>query len=162
VAVMTNVTHEHLEFHGSWEQYRDDKANLFRSLDLWPHEKRLNSLKGLPEGEGETLRHPSFAVANADDPSISYFSAATERRTYTYSVWGAEADISVKSMESTATGTITKSDFVPPGISSYPGSASGLFQRRQRYRRSFGGLAAFKPTSDGFCVPRRPITSGSR
>ena len=29
-AVLTNVTHEHLEFHGSIEQYRDDKANLFR------------------------------------------------------------------------------------------------------------------------------------
>jgi len=104
VAVMTNVTHEHLEFHGTWEQYRDDKANLFRSLDLWSHEKQLHSLKGLPEGEGGTLRLPSFAVANADDPSIAYFSAATERRTYTYSVRGAEADISVKSLESTARG----------------------------------------------------------
>ena len=33
VGVMTNVTHEHLEFHGTWEQYRSDKANLFRALD---------------------------------------------------------------------------------------------------------------------------------
>ena len=31
-AVLTNVTHEHLEFHGSFEQYRSDKANLFRAL----------------------------------------------------------------------------------------------------------------------------------
>ncbi len=29
-AVLTNVTHEHLEFHGSIENYRNDKANLFR------------------------------------------------------------------------------------------------------------------------------------
>jgi UDP-N-acetylmuramoyl-L-alanyl-D-glutamate--2,6-diaminopimelate ligase len=29
-AVLTNVTQEHLEFHGTLEQYRDDKANLFR------------------------------------------------------------------------------------------------------------------------------------
>ena len=26
VAVMTNVTHEHLDWHGSWENYRDAKA----------------------------------------------------------------------------------------------------------------------------------------
>ena len=32
-AVLTNVTHEHLEFHGTFEQYRSDKANLFRALD---------------------------------------------------------------------------------------------------------------------------------
>jgi UDP-N-acetylmuramoyl-L-alanyl-D-glutamate--2,6-diaminopimelate ligase len=31
-AVCTNISHEHLEFHGSFEQYRSDKANLFRGL----------------------------------------------------------------------------------------------------------------------------------
>src|SRR5208337_5123138 len=31
-AVLTNVTHEHLEFHGTFEQYRSDKANLFRAV----------------------------------------------------------------------------------------------------------------------------------
>ena len=29
---MMNVTHEHLEFHGTHEQYKYDKANLFRAL----------------------------------------------------------------------------------------------------------------------------------
>ncbi|AFG37772.1 UDP-N-acetylmuramoyl-L-alanyl-D-glutamate--2,6-diaminopimelate ligase [Spirochaeta africana] len=28
--VFTNITHEHLEFHGTFEQYRHDKAELFR------------------------------------------------------------------------------------------------------------------------------------
>src|SRR4029453_18103774 len=32
VAVLTNVTHEHLDFHGSVEQYRRDKARLFEML----------------------------------------------------------------------------------------------------------------------------------
>jgi UDP-N-acetylmuramoyl-L-alanyl-D-glutamate--2,6-diaminopimelate ligase len=31
-AVLTNLAHEHLEFHGTFERYRDDKANLFRAL----------------------------------------------------------------------------------------------------------------------------------
>lgn len=30
--VITNITSEHLEFHGTLEQYRNDKANLFRAL----------------------------------------------------------------------------------------------------------------------------------
>ncbi|HUS85012.1 MAG TPA: UDP-N-acetylmuramoyl-L-alanyl-D-glutamate--2,6-diaminopimelate ligase, partial [Anaerolineales bacterium] len=33
VAVVTNITHEHLDYHGSYEAYFDAKAGLFRSLD---------------------------------------------------------------------------------------------------------------------------------
>jgi len=32
VAVVTNITHEHLDFHGSFEEYREAKARLFQSL----------------------------------------------------------------------------------------------------------------------------------
>jgi UDP-N-acetylmuramoyl-L-alanyl-D-glutamate--2,6-diaminopimelate ligase len=32
MAVITNIQHEHLDFHGSWENYRDAKALLFRDL----------------------------------------------------------------------------------------------------------------------------------
>ncbi len=104
VSVMTNVTHEHLEFHGSWEQYRTDKANLFRSLDRASHEKFLPSAS-LVAGTGRpSIRVPSFGVSNADDPSSAYFSASMERRTYTFSVHGADADLMVKSVESDGTG----------------------------------------------------------
>ena len=48
-AVLTNVTHEHLEFHGSFEQYRSDKANLFRALAPRRGEKRF--LPPLRRGE---------------------------------------------------------------------------------------------------------------
>ena len=37
VAVVTNITHEHLDFHGSYEAYRDAKAMLFRSLHGVPN-----------------------------------------------------------------------------------------------------------------------------
>ena len=33
VAILTNVTHEHLELHGTWEAYRDAKVSLFSRLD---------------------------------------------------------------------------------------------------------------------------------
>ncbi|AEF84744.1 UDP-N-acetylmuramoylalanyl-D-glutamate--2,6-diaminopimelate ligase [Treponema primitia ZAS-2] len=97
VSVMTNVTHEHLEFHGTWEQYRDDKANLFRTLDHYDH------LKGVHLQKTEALP-PSFGVANADDPSVGYFASATLHKTYTYSTRGKDADISLRSVESAVNG----------------------------------------------------------
>ncbi|GHV84406.1 UDP-N-acetylmuramyl-tripeptide synthetase [Spirochaetia bacterium] len=81
-AVLTNVTHEHLEFHGTWEQYRDDKANLFRSLD-----KRVDQLPELENAAGnETrLRANPFGVINGDDKSAPYFTAATKQPTQSFS-----------------------------------------------------------------------------
>ena len=57
VAVLTNVMHEHLDYHGSWENYRDAKTLMFRML-------------------GESWRKPGIAklsVVNADDDSAAYF-----------------------------------------------------------------------------------------
>ncbi len=56
--VFTNLSHEHLEFHGTFEQYRDDKMNLFRAL-------RDND--------------SSFGVVNAADPNSRWFSEVTSR-----------------------------------------------------------------------------------
>ena len=96
-AVMTTVTHEHLEFHGSWEQYRSDKAELFRSLDSSSHRK---------QGQAGEISVPAFGVANADDPSAVYFAAATKQKTFTFSTKGAQADLSLRSMESTSAGNL--------------------------------------------------------
>jgi UDP-N-acetylmuramoyl-L-alanyl-D-glutamate--2,6-diaminopimelate ligase len=73
--VMTNVTHEHLEFHGSWEAYRDDKASLFRALGAAPRGKRIGD-------EGREV--PRFGVVNAEDQSAEYFARATDRPVYRY------------------------------------------------------------------------------
>jgi UDP-N-acetylmuramoyl-L-alanyl-D-glutamate--2,6-diaminopimelate ligase len=88
--LFTNVTHEHLEFHGTWEQYRDDKANLFRALD-----RARSKFPVTPE---------PFGVINADDPSAEFFSNATRRETLSFSVKGKDADLVVKSIESGAQG----------------------------------------------------------
>lgn len=74
IGIMTNVTHEHLEFHGTHEQYKSDKANLFRALDKHDH------VKG-----GKAI--PSFGVVNEEDPAASYFRAATAKSVYGYSTW---------------------------------------------------------------------------
>lgn len=57
VAVLTNITHEHLDYHKTYENYREAKAQLFR--ELAPSFRK-------PET-------PKVAILNADDPSFPYF-----------------------------------------------------------------------------------------
>lgn len=57
VAVLTNVTHEHLDFHGSWENYLAAKGILFDMLS--------NSFR--------KDKQEKISVINADDPSAEYF-----------------------------------------------------------------------------------------
>jgi UDP-N-acetylmuramoyl-L-alanyl-D-glutamate--2,6-diaminopimelate ligase len=100
VGVMTNVTHEHLEFHGTWEQYRDDKANLFRSLDR-EQTGHIKSFQKKESSGGTPVKPaavPSFGVVNADDPSAAYFAGVTKHKTYTYSTRGGGADLSLRSI----------------------------------------------------------------
>lgn len=47
IAVMTNVTHEHLDYHKTFERYRDAKRKLFKQA--------------------------KYGVINADDPAAGYF-----------------------------------------------------------------------------------------
>ncbi|MBO4731429.1 MAG: UDP-N-acetylmuramoyl-L-alanyl-D-glutamate--2,6-diaminopimelate ligase [Spirochaetaceae bacterium] len=68
-----NVTHEHLEFHGTYEQYKDDKANLFRALDKHNHKK-----------SGEKIM-PVSAV-NLEDPAADFFANATKYETIGFAI----------------------------------------------------------------------------
>ncbi|HET9458284.1 MAG TPA: UDP-N-acetylmuramyl-tripeptide synthetase, partial [Candidatus Limnocylindrales bacterium] len=61
-AILTNLTHEHLEFHGTWEAYRDAKLSLFERLAAGPRNPR----KPAPGW-------PKSAIVNADDPSAGAF-----------------------------------------------------------------------------------------
>ncbi len=68
--IFMNVTLEHLEFHKTFDQYRDDKANLFRKLDENDHEKTIL---------GKKVKVPAFGIVNLEDPSASYFMKATKQ-----------------------------------------------------------------------------------
>lgn len=69
LAVVTNITHEHLDYHGSFEAYRQAKGSLLAGLDDTP-----------PKPAGiERL-----AVLNADDPSFGYLQSLTGVRQVTY------------------------------------------------------------------------------
>lgn len=77
VAIFLNVTLEHLEFHGTLEQYREDKANLFRALDVFDHKKRLGRDPAAPECEV-----PSFGIVNLEDAAAHTFSGATQKEVF--------------------------------------------------------------------------------
>jgi UDP-N-acetylmuramoyl-L-alanyl-D-glutamate--2,6-diaminopimelate ligase len=70
VAVVTNVTHEHLDFHGSLEAYRQAKTRLFRSLS---HSFRKPGV-------------PKVSVLNRDDDSFRYLRPLPADRHIVYAV----------------------------------------------------------------------------
>lgn len=70
VGIFMNVTLEHLEFHKTFEQYRFDKANLFRKLDENNHVKTIL---------GKETKVPSFGIVNLEDPSAEYFIKAAKQ-----------------------------------------------------------------------------------
>jgi UDP-N-acetylmuramoyl-L-alanyl-D-glutamate--2,6-diaminopimelate ligase len=69
IGVVTNITHEHLDFHGSFEAYREAKGKLFRELGDTAHK---------PNGPEK------LAVLNADDQSFDYLQETISVRSSTY------------------------------------------------------------------------------
>ena len=77
--VFMNVTLEHLEFHKNFENYRSDKANLFRALDKHNHIKTI---------AGEKKKINSIGIVNLEDPSAQYFIEATKHNVYGFTTEG--------------------------------------------------------------------------
>ncbi len=77
IAVVTNITHEHLDFHGSIEAYRQSKARLFRELS------RSHRKPGVPK----------IAVLNRDDDSYVYLSRYPADLHISYAIHSADADV---------------------------------------------------------------------
>jgi UDP-N-acetylmuramoyl-L-alanyl-D-glutamate--2,6-diaminopimelate ligase len=101
VAVVTNVTHEHLDYHGTWDAYLAAKALLFRSL-------RRSATK--PVAAASTSRasrvmchvsrfmlppdvQPKVAVLNADDASYPHLRAIPTDWTISYGLDDGAADV---------------------------------------------------------------------
>ncbi len=78
-AVFMNVTLEHLEFHENFENYRNDKANLFRALDRHDHVKTIS---------GEEKKIPSIGIVNLEDPCAEYFIKSTSKNVYGFTANG--------------------------------------------------------------------------
>lgn len=79
VAVVTNITHEHLDFHGSYEAYRQAKAMLFRSL-LQTEQVEVKLSR--------PYKVPKTSILNGDDGSFAFLAAIPADR---YVVYGVES-----------------------------------------------------------------------
>ena len=73
VAVVTNITHEHLDYHGTYEAYRAAKARLFT---------------GLAETMVKPQGNPRLAVLNRDDASYDFLSQTISTPQLAYSQHG--------------------------------------------------------------------------
>ncbi len=83
VAVFTNLTHEHLDYHGTFEHYRDAKRMMFQMCNA--------NKKGLQTG-----------LVNADDPNAKYF-VADVKNPITYGM--KDGDLKARSVRLTPTGS---------------------------------------------------------
>lgn len=71
IGVVTNITHEHLDYHGSYEAYRAAKASLLTCLN---------------EPSPKQRKVEPAAVLNKDDISYQYLDSVVTARKVTYSV----------------------------------------------------------------------------
>jgi UDP-N-acetylmuramoyl-L-alanyl-D-glutamate--2,6-diaminopimelate ligase len=85
VAVVTNITHEHLDAHGSLEAYQKAKASLFEGL---AHSFRKTG----PRGAGA----PKVAILNRDDDSFRYLNPIAADRQIVY---GVEGEVSARDVQ---------------------------------------------------------------
>lgn len=90
-AVLTNITPEHLNYHRTFEAYREAKARLFRYLATAYH-------KPGP---------PKASILNLDDPSFDYLRIIPAERYLAYGLESPTAsyDVTARAIELTPTGT---------------------------------------------------------
>jgi len=88
VAAITNITHEHLDYHKTFADYREAKALLFRNLATSFRKPRT----------------PKVAVLNLDDPSFDYLKEIPADRQITYGLRG-PADVTAAEIALLPTGT---------------------------------------------------------
>jgi len=93
-AILTNVTHEHLDFHGTAEAYRLAKARLFEML--------AEAEKAGPEG----ARYPGqgVGVVNLDDPRAPLYLERTPGPRWTYALHHPEALVKAREIAPGPTG----------------------------------------------------------
>jgi UDP-N-acetylmuramoyl-L-alanyl-D-glutamate--2,6-diaminopimelate ligase len=88
VAAVTNITHEHLDFHGTLTAYQQAKATLFEGL------ARSFQKPGVPK----------VTVLNRDDSSYEYLHPIPADRQVIYAITG-EADVSARDIRYTPNAT---------------------------------------------------------
>lgn len=87
VAVFTNLTQDHLDYHKTMEEYKRAKSLLFSQL-----------------GNSYEVGRPKFAILNADDAASAMFKRSTAAHVYTYGI-EEKADLQAVNIQMTSSGT---------------------------------------------------------
>jgi UDP-N-acetylmuramoyl-L-alanyl-D-glutamate--2,6-diaminopimelate ligase len=90
IAVITNITSEHLEVHGTVENYRRAKAMLFEAVD---------------PARTKSLAVPHACVLNADDSSFEYLQPFCRAPILSYGIQHTAADIWAEELRFQPSGT---------------------------------------------------------
>ncbi len=88
IGVVTNITHEHFDEHGSYENYRAAKARLFSSLER---------TKEKPVG------NPRLGVINRDDQSFEFLDGFIKTKKLNYGL-GHSANVRAENVQYSASG----------------------------------------------------------
>jgi len=112
VAILTNLTHEHLEFHRTFEAYRAAKRSLFERLGTRGAGTGAGDAANTSAtGAGSRVRAPKPAtlpggrpwprggIVNADDSNAAVFAAATRNAGATLLTYGAAATSDVRATD---------------------------------------------------------------
>jgi UDP-N-acetylmuramoyl-L-alanyl-D-glutamate--2,6-diaminopimelate ligase len=102
MAIFTNLSHEHLELHGTFEAYREAKLSLFRGLAATGLAKELSR------------PWPRTAIVNMDDPAAGLFLAAAADAGAGAITYGTSAEAAVRAVAIEETGEFLRVDVATP------------------------------------------------
>ena len=91
IAVVTNITHEHLDYHGTYERYRAAKARLFESLRTSYRKADVAKV----------------SILNADDPSYDFLESFGAEHCYSYGI-ERPSDVQASDIQYSASGASFK------------------------------------------------------
>jgi UDP-N-acetylmuramoyl-L-alanyl-D-glutamate--2,6-diaminopimelate ligase len=109
-AILTNLTHEHLDFHGTWEAYRDAKLSLFERLAVSARN---------PHKASAAPAWPKRAIVNADDPSVGLFVGVAQEAGARVVTYGTDAAADVRATHSEEDGRRLRIAYDAPSGSSH-------------------------------------------
>ncbi len=138
-AILTNLTHEHLEFHGTWEAYRDAKLSLF---------ERLRPSPGRPPKPW-----PKVAIVNADDPSAGAFAGVAQEAGARVVTYGTEPKADVRATGVEDDGRLLRVRYIAP-------SGDGRFELRLIGRFNVHNALAVVALGEAWSLDPAAIRSG--
>jgi len=141
VAVFTNLTQDHFDYHRTFEEYRDAKAKLFRELYASPRQSGV----------------PKIMVLNFDDPTSSYLAKYPSDHTFYYTI---ERELPLETRESSLSATAIQ--LSPTGSSFEMRTPTGTLPVRLHLPGTFNIQNALAAASAAFAlgVPTPIIKQG--